>query len=133
MKMQLTPRFPAQVIGLRGISIAAANGIYTFTFSRSTRLIAAQGPVAIGVNDDIVVIRKTIAELTTIQLPLAATMAGPVTIVDGAGVWGNPAFNATILPSGVETIAGLNQILGDANYGGFTLIPIATVGYVFAP
>lgn len=129
MKLQLTPVFGGLVIGTGGITVTYANGTYTIGYSRAPRIVTAAGPVIIGVDDAIVVLRKTVAEVTTFSLPAAALKNGPVTIADGAGVWA--VNNATILPSGVETIAGLPSLLGDANYQAFTLIPIPNIGYVF--
>lgn len=130
MKLQLTPVFGGLVIGTGGITVTYINGTYTIGFSLAPRIITAAGPVVVGVNDAIVVLRKTVAEVTAIALPPAALKTCPVTIVDGAGVWA--AFNATISSTGAgETIVGLPSIAGDANYQKFTLIPLPNIGYVF--
>lgn len=127
MKLQLTPKFPALVVGQRGISVTIANAVYTFSLASPVRIVTVPGPVLIGSDDVIVVIRKTLPEVTAVQLPLAGTLVRPITICDGGGVWGN--FNATITPANAETIAGLANIIGDTAWQVFTLIPIPNVGF----
>ena len=93
--------------------------------TRTIRVVTAAGAVTVDADtDDIVVIKKTVAAATTVNLPSAANRddARPVKIVDGK--LDAATNNITITPSGVETIVGLTTYVINFDAGSIELWPL---------
>lgn len=66
-----------------------------------TRIIVAAGDVTVGVADTLIILNKTVSQITNVNLPASATKIGAVKIVDWKGDSG--MFPITVIPNGVET------------------------------
>jgi|GEM_PF-5192187 len=92
--------------------------------TETQRVHTAAGAVTATIDDvDIIVIKKTVGEATTVNLPSAATATKAVRIVDGK--YDAATNNITIVPDGVETIMGGASYIIDSNGGSIKLTPLA--------
>ncbi|QUS39565.1 hypothetical protein RPMA_12500 [Tardiphaga alba] len=94
--------------------------------STTQRLVVASGAVTVSADDaDIVVIDKTVAAATTVNLPPAADRTKAVKIVDGKG--DANTNNITIVPQSGEKVFGTVDYtpIIDGNGGQITLTPRA--------
>ena len=94
--------------------------------SETQRLVTAAGAVTVAADDsDIIVIDKTVAAATTVDLPSAADRTKAVRIQDGKG--DANTNNITIVPASGETIYGIvdYQPIIDGNGGFVRLTPRA--------
>jgi hypothetical protein len=95
----------------------------------TTQVITAGASAAIGVNDKLVLVNKTIGSATTITLPASSLKIGSVRITDFKGDAGTN--NITVNVSGSDKLNGNNtswKIAGDS--ASILLTPISTgIGY----
>lgn len=127
MKLQMTPRFPALVIGAGNITVTLLNGVYTISDQAVPvlRIITAAGPVTVEPADNVIALNKAVGEATQVLLPPAASRNGLELIVKD--LKGDAAANnITVVPTGVEVIDIIHtsDVL-DVNLGARTYRPIA--------
>lgn len=125
MKLQLTPQFPAGVVGANGIVVTVVNGVYTISLGAiSTTVVTETGAISTSA----VEVQANAGAPITLFLPLAAAWAAaggrsglPLSIFDISGA--ASAHNITIAFSGGETVDGLATLTIASDYGGFRLRP----------
>jgi len=88
---------------------------------RAARILSAAGDTEIEDDDDIVVVKKTIGEVTQCLLPEASARDRPATIKDGRG--DADSNNITITPFGAETIDGATEYVLTFSFQAVTLYP----------
>jgi hypothetical protein len=87
--------------------------------ARAERIITAPGDVTATVADYVIIIDKTVPEITTVTLPTDATASKSLIIKDGAGDAG--AYNITIDGDGFD-IDGEPSYVIEASYGSVEII-----------
>jgi len=114
------------------VSLASIVAIATNSF----RIVTAAGDVTVLINDQNILMNKTVGATTNILFPTAASRAGvPLTIKDYKG--DANTNNITIVPFGAETIDGFSgaaaaingTALIDTNYGKKTYFPLLSGGW----
>lgn len=82
-------------------------GVYNITTlaaliaaSAGVRVITAAGDVNVGISDGLIILNKTVSQVTNVNLPPSATKIGKVKIVDFKGDSGS--FPITVFPNGSE-------------------------------
>lgn len=104
---------------------AGARANLGISATRSVRVVTASGAVTVDADtDDIIVIKKTVAASTAVNLPSAANRddSRPIKIVDGK--LDAATNNITITPNGVETIVGLSTYVINFDAGSVELWPL---------
>lgn len=147
VRVKVSPKFPAQVIGGDGITVTLANGIYTIALTSaaaeaiddveslidavfgSLRVVTASGTVTVSQTEVGVAINKTVGAATTVQLPAAALRNGVAVIVKDMKKDAN-TNNITVLPTASETIDGNAQDIINTNAGSRGYRPISGVGWL---
>lgn len=97
-----------------------------FEFSETQRVHTAAGAVTVAEDDaDIIIVKKSVGEATTISLPSAGDRTKAVRIVDGKG--DALTNNITITPQAGESIMSTAdyQYVIDSNGGSIKLTPLA--------
>lgn len=97
-----------------------------------TSIGIAQSPYAVQLSDSILYVDSSGGPVVIDLSTAAARIGRPLVVKDVTGNAATAGHNISIIPSGVETIEGLNPLVINANYGGFRLYP-ATAKYVIAP
>lgn len=102
-------------------------------FASSPRTIGiADSPYAVKPSDSVIFVDSSGGPVV-IDLQAAAARAGrDLDVMDASGNAATAGHNISIIPSGLETVAGLNPLVINASYGGFKLRP-ATGKYLIAP
>jgi hypothetical protein len=104
--------------------------LQSFSLLVPTNIGIANSPYPVLLSDSLVYVDSSGGPVV-VDLPLAALRQGrAIAIKDISG--NAAAHNITIIPSGIETIEGLNPLAINSNYGGFRLNPVAGK-YVIAP
>lgn len=88
--------------------------------ARAVRVITAAGAVTVAVTDDMIILNKTVAATTTVNLPATPGTGFHVTIKDGKGDAGTN--NITIDGSGSDAIDGSLTTLINWNYGSLDFV-----------
>lgn len=135
MKLQLTPRFPAQVVGVSPIVVSTANGIVTISYGAVEPIIFnADGTIANATGAAAVV--RNNPGITNLTLPDVGNQRSiPLRIVD----WSTNVANHQILliPFGAQTIkrqANYSIYSNAAELGSATLYPSLVLnGWYLAP
>jgi len=69
----------------------------------ATRVVTAAGAITVLVDDRIIIIDRTVAEVAAINMPSVALATGEIEIIDGAGVF--DAFTQTVTPNGTDLVS----------------------------
>lgn len=117
MKMQMTPQFPASVVGIGGIVVTVANGVYTFSFAGVEPTIIT-ADASISAKTPAVAVQRNNPVVTNLLLPDVALQAGfPLHIIDWSTNVANhqilltPAVGQTIMRAANWSIfSGANQL-----------------------
>jgi hypothetical protein len=144
LKAKFRTMFPALVSVTSPLTLVKAGLAYTFgldvaalrtsldpyyaPLQTNYTTITGSGTYPVAGSDNIILINKTVAAASSVQLPAAAIRGGfPVTIKDLKG--DAATNNITILPDGSETIDGLSSVVINSNYGSFVFWPV-TNGWI---
>lgn len=93
MKLQMTPQFPASVVGIGGIVVTVANGVYTFSFAGIEPTIVT-ADASIAAKTPAIAVQRNNPVVTNLLLPSVALQAGfPLHIID----WSTNVVNHQIL------------------------------------
>jgi hypothetical protein len=97
-----------------------------------TPVAFAQSPYAVLLTDTALYVDSSGGDVVIQLQPAAARLGRLLEVLDVSGNAAAVGHNISIVANGVETVAGLNPLLIETNYGGYRLYP-ATGKYVIAP
>lgn len=98
------------------------------TYFGNVRVITAAGNVVVADGDGLIIMNKTVSQITSISLPLSTTKIGGVKIVD----WKNDsdAFPITVTRSGADTFNGSQTTWTISAQGASAVFdPVSGLGY----
>jgi hypothetical protein len=106
----------------QSLSVSSSSGLVWRDPNIIPPVIITSGNYNVGINNERIVVVKTVGASTTIALPITPTFGQEVLIKDGKGDSGPPSNNFIDIIATSGTIDGFNTVRISQNYQGYSLM-----------